>query len=250
MPRFAANLSWLFPERPLLDRFAAAADAGFAAVECLFPYDTPPNAIAAQLARHDLTPVLFNLPPGDLAAGDRGLAALPDRRAEFRAALDTALDYARATGTPRLHVMAGVAQGEGPLACYRDALALACDAAAPHGIDILIEPLNPADVPGYLLNDFDLAAQVITQVARPNLKLQFDIYHCRMMGGDAVRALERLLPITGHVQVAGAPGRAEPGDAEIAALHALDRLGYQGFVGCEYKPAAGTAEGLGWMRGF
>jgi len=250
MPRFAANLSWLFPELPFLDRFEAARAAGFGAVEYLFPYDVPADAIAARLARHRLTPVLFNLPPGDLAAGERGLAALPGRRADFAAALELALTYAQATDCRRLHVMAGVAQGDAALAAYRDALALACDRAGTHGIDILIEPLNPKDAPGYLLNSFALAQDVIAQVARPNLKLQFDIYHCRMLGGDAAAELARLLPLIGHVQVAGAPARAEPGAEEIAALHTLDRLGYDGFVGCEYRPAGDTVAGLSWMRGF
>lgn len=250
MPRFAANLSWLFPELSFLDRFQAASDAGFDAVECLFPYEVPADAIAERLARHRLTLALFNLPPGDLAAGDRGLAALPERRADFAAALDLALTYAQATGTRRLHVMAGVAQGDAALAAYRDALALACDRAGSLGIDILIEPLNPKDALGYLLNNYALAQDVIAHMARPNLKLQFDIYHCRMLGGDAARDLARLLPVIGHVQVAGAPTRAEPGADEIAALRTLDRLGYDGFVGCEYRPAGDTRAGLSWMRGL
>jgi hydroxypyruvate isomerase len=253
MLKFAANISWLFQEWDFADRFAAAADAGFTAVECLFPYDDDADAIARQLARNGLTMALINLPPGDLARGERGLAALAGRGADFRAALDTALRYADATGTRCLHVMAGIAQGPAALAVYTESLTLACDRAAAHGITITIEPLNARDVPGYLLNDYGLARQVIAQVGRPNLKLQFDIYHRQILHGDVTEALAALLPIIGHVQIASVPVRAEPMTGELDDRHVLgtlDRLGYGGFVGCEYRPAAGTLAGLGWMRGL
>jgi hydroxypyruvate isomerase len=251
MPKFAANISWLFQEWDFLDRFAAAADAGFSAVECLFPYDHEVDAIAAQLARRNLTMALINLPPGDLMKGERGLAALPERRTDFRAALDTALRYADATGARRLHAMAGIAKGEAALAAYKESLALACDIAGPRGIIITIEPLNRRDVPGYLLDDYGLAEQVIADVARPNLKLQFDVYHRQILRGDVIRGLESLIPVTGHVQIASVPERAEPLSGELddrLVLNTLDRLGYDGFVGCEYKPANGTLAGLGWME--
>jgi hydroxypyruvate isomerase len=246
MPRFAANLSWLFQEWPFLDRFAAAADAGFTAVEYLFPYDVSPDEIAARLERHGLQQVLFNVAPGDFAKGERGIAVFPERRAEFRAALATGLAYARATGTKRVHVMAGVAQGEAALASYCEALKLACETAPDH--DILIEPINGIDIPGYLLNSFDLAAQIISYLKLPNLKLQFDIYHRQMIQDDLGHGIEQLLPMTGHVQVASAPLRSEPGPAEIQALQLLDELAYDGWVGCEYKPLADTLSGLGWLQ--
>jgi hydroxypyruvate isomerase len=251
MPKFAANISWLFLEWDFMDRFAAAADAGFSAVECLFPYDHDADAIAQALARHDLVMALVNLPPGDLAKGERGLAALPGRGADFRAALDTALRYADTTGARRLHAMAGIARGEAALKTYKDSLALACDMAGPRGITITIEPLNRRDVPGYLLDDYGLAAQVIRDVARPNLKLQFDIYHRQILHGDVVRGLEALMPVTGHIQIASVPDRTEPLSGELddrLVLKTLDRLGYDGFVGCEYRPANGTLAGLGWME--
>lgn len=244
MPRLAANLSWLFTEWDFLDRFAACADAGFAAVEYLFPYDTAPDAIAARLAQHKLEQVLFNAAPGDFAAGERGLAALPGRSADFRAAFATALDYAKATATPRLHVMAGVASGPEALAAYKDALRYACE-TAPH-LDILIEPINGKDIPGYLMNSFALAADIIAELKLPNLKLQFDIYHRQMLGDDLIGGIHGLLPITGHVQVASPPNRNEPGDTERDAINELDALGYDGWIGCEYRPANGTLQGLDW----
>jgi len=245
MPRLAANLSWLFTEWDFLDRFAACADAGFTAVEYLFPYGTPPDAIAARLAKHGLQAVLFNAAPGDIAKGERGLAALPDRRADFRAAFATALEYAKATATPRLHVMAGIASGPAALDGYKDALRHACE-AAPH-LDILIEPINAKDIPGYLMDSFDLAAALIAELKLPNLKLQFDIYHRQVMGLPLLAGLQDLLPVTGHVQVAAPPHRAEPGDTERDALGELDALGYDGWVGCEYRPANGTLAGLDWI---
>lgn len=248
---FAANLSWLFQEWPFLDRFAAAADAGFGAVEYLFPYDHPPDEIARRLNRHGLKQVLFNLPPGDFAAGDRGLAALPARRDEFRASVQTALTYAQATGTPRLHLMAGIASGEAALASYRDAIAYACEAVAREGIEIVIEPINTRDIPGYLMNDFHLAARLIRELALPNFGLQFDIYHRQILHGDVTRGLAALLPITRHMQVASVPLRQEPTSGELDDARIFDtltRLGYAGFVGCEYRPANGTLAGLGWMK--
>ncbi len=250
MPRYAANLTMMFNEVPFLDRFAAAAAAGFDAVEYLFPYDHPPEVIAERLQTHGLTQVLFNLPPGDWAAGERGLAALPDRRDDFRASVHRALDYAKATGVRRLHVMAGNAPHTAETqAAYREALAFACDTAAPHGITILIEPINGRDMPGYFLNSFDFAADLIAEMALPNLALQFDIYHRQILHGDVLMALLRLLPIVGHVQIAAVPHRHEPGTGELAdgfILRNLDAMGYTGFVGCEYRPAGDTVAGLGW----
>jgi hydroxypyruvate isomerase len=251
MPNFAANLSWMFQEWSFLDRFAAAADAGFRAVEYLFPYDHAPGEIAKRLADNKQRVVLFNLPPGDLAGGERGLAALADRRDDFRASIEAGLRYALATGAPRLHLMAGNASGAAAMATYKDALRFACDTAGRHGLDILIEPLNRRDAPNYLLNDFGLAERLIAELKLPNLKLQFDIYHRQIIHGDVVRGLETLLPITGHIQVASVPGRHEPTTGELDDLRVfetLERLDYQGFVGCEYTPAAGTLAGLGWLK--
>ena len=253
MLTFAANLSWMFKEHDFLDRFAAAADAGFAWVEYLFPYDHDPEDIAARLARHKLRLALFNAPPGDLSGNERGFACLPARRADFRSSLAIALVYAQATAAPRLHLMAGVVDGsrDAALAAYKDALNYACDAAAPLGLDILIEPLNSIDAPGYLLDDFELARQVIAELKRPNLKLQFDIYHRQMIHGEVLQGLQALLPITGHVQISSLPGRHEPTTGQVddvQVLRTLEKLGYRGIVGCEYSPRAGTLEGLSWMK--
>jgi 2-dehydrotetronate isomerase len=251
MLRFAANLTWLFQEWPFLDRFAAAADAGFTAVEYLFPYDHPPDEIARRLARHNLKQVLFNLAPGNFAAGDRGISVFPDRRDEFRAAIAMGLTYARATATPRLHLMAGAASEPQALATYRDAIKFTCEAAAKEGIDILIEPINNHDIPGYLMNDFGLAERLITELNLPNFRLQFDIYHRQRLHGEVTRGLEALLPITRHIQIAAAPLRREPTTGELDDRHVLktiEALGYDGYIGCEYGPAAGTLEGLSWMK--
>jgi len=253
MLTFAANLSWMFKEHAFLDRFAAAADAGFAHVEYLFPYDEDPDAIAAQLARHNLKLALFNAPPGDMSRGERGLACLPGRGAQFRASIAQALDYAALTGAPRLHVMSGVGNGEAALAAYKDALTFACEEAGAHGIDIMIEPLNGYDAPGYLLNDFTLARRLIDELKLPNLRLQFDIYHRQVIHGDVIRGLRDLLPITGHMQISSVPGRGEPCSGELddrRILKAVEKMGYAGVIGCEYNPAGGTLEGLGWMRGL
>ncbi|MBC7282305.1 2-oxo-tetronate isomerase [Hoeflea sp.] len=252
MPRFAANLSMMFTEHAFPDRFEAAAAAGFEAVEFLFPYEYPARDIAARRVGAGLEQALFNLPPGDWARGERGLAALPERKAEFRQSVRTALDYAAVIGAPRLHMMAGLADpGRSPhRAAYRDSLAFAADAAAERGVEVLIEPINGRDMPGYFLHDFDYAADLIADLGRENIKLQFDIYHRQILCGDVIRGLEDLLPIIGHVQIASVPHRNEPGLGELddfRVLRALDDLGYQGFVGCEYRPSGATLDGLGWM---
>jgi len=253
MPHFAANLTLMFTEWPFLDRFAAAAEAGFDAVEFLFPYAFPPDVIAERLALNGLTLALFNSPPGDWDRGERGFAALPHRREEFEASVETALTYARATGLSRLHLMAGIAPTQDPAAraAFESAVLFACDLADEAGIDILLEPINPRDVPGYFLNNFDIAAELIRALARPNLKLQFDIYHRQILHGDVIRGLEAMMPIIGHIQVASVPERHEPGSGELddARIFAvLDRLGYGGFVGCEYRPRGKTLDGLGWRH--
>jgi hydroxypyruvate isomerase len=253
MPKFAANLTMMFNEWTFLDRFGAAADAGFEAVEYLFPYAEAPEAIAALLNRHSLTQALFNAPPGNWSAGDRGLAALPDRSAEFRASIETALVYAVATGVRRLHVMSGNADradAKGRRA-FADSLRFACDAAGKIGIDIVIEPINSRDMPAYFLNDFRYAVELIEQLGLPNLKLQYDIYHRQILHGDILKSLEQMMPKIGHIQTASVPGRNEPGTGELndfRIFEAIDALGYQGYVGCEYRPANGTSAGLTWLK--
>ena len=253
MPKFAANLSMMFAEWPFLDRFAAAADAGFEAVEYLFPYEHPPEAIGTRLRENRLVQALFNLPPGDFAKGERGLAALPDRFDELKASVEKARLYAKATGVKRLHLMAGIADRADPAAqhAYRRSVTYAAEALAEDGLDLVLEPINGRDMPGYFLNDFVFAGALIEELALPNLKLQFDIYHRQIMHGDVTVALRAMMPIIGHVQIAGVPDRHEPVACELdfAFLFAeLDRLGYPGYVGCEYRPKAGTLEGLGWFE--
>jgi hydroxypyruvate isomerase len=254
MPKFAANLSMMFNEWAFLDRFDAAAASGFTAVEFLFPYEYPPDAIAERLRRNGLTQALFNMPPGDWASGERGIAALPERFEDVKAGIALALDYAAATGATRLHLMAGIAQSGAAEAnaAYRRAVAHAAEALAASQVTLLLEPINARNMPGYFLNDFGYAERLISDLGLPNVKLQFDIYHRQIMHGDVVKALERLLPIIGHVQVASVPERHEPGTGELNdeyVFAALDRLGYDGFVGCEYIPAAKTLDGLGWLTG-
>lgn len=252
MPRFAANLSMMFTEHAFPARFQAAADAGFDAVEFLFPYDHPAQDVAEWCRRAGVEQVLFNLSPGDWEAGDRGLAALPGRKEEFRQSVRTALDYAAILGTMRLHMMAGIANAADPVhqACYREQLSYAADAAAKQGVTIMIEPINGRDMPGYFLDDFERAAELIDSLGHPGVKLQFDIYHRQILHGDVLTGLKSLMPLIGHVQIASVPGRNEPGSGELndlRILKALDDLGYEGFVGCEYRPRAGTVEGLGWL---
>jgi len=255
VPRFAANLTMMFNEWPFLDRFDAAAEAGFAAVEFLFPYDHPPEAIAERLARTGLTQALFNLAPGDFAAGERGLASLPGRFEDLQDRVRTGLVYAAATGAKRLHLMAGNADRHDPRAveAFRRAVVWTAGALAENGLDLVLEPINSRDMPGYFLNDFPFAERLIRDLALPNLKLQFDIYHRQIMHGDVTMALRRLMPMIGHIQIASVPSRNEPADEELNypfLFAELDRLGYGGFVGCEYRPRAATLEGLGWFAPY
>lgn len=256
MPRLAANLSTLFNELPFLERFAAARLAGFRAVECQFPYAHEAAALAAQLREQGLEWVLMNSPPGNPAAGERGIASLPGREEEFLEGIRRALTYMQALGCRRLHVMAGIlpagADRQRHLQQFVRCLQQAADLLAPIGAIALVEPINTrVDVPGYLMDGTALALDCIGQAQRPNVKLQFDVYHMQIMEGDLARSIERLLPHIGHIQVADNPGRHEPGSGEIAfdfLLGRIDALGYAGWVGCEYLPAAGTLAGLGWAR--
>ncbi len=266
MPRFAANLSMLYNEHPFLDRFAAAARDGFEAVEYLFPYAHPAAELAARLRDHGLRQVLFNAPPGDWDAGERGLACLPGREHEFRRGFAQALAYAEALACPRIHVMAGLAPAGVPReqlqATYEANLAWAAAQAAASGRDVLIEPINTRDIPGFFLNRQDEAHRIVQALNAPNLKVQMDLYHCHIVEGDVAMKLRRYLPTgrVGHLQIAGVPQRHEPDLGELhhaylfAVIDELTAAGqWDGWVGCEYRPARGaapgaTSDGLGWLR--
>ena len=255
MPRFAANLSMMFTELPFLDRFDAAAKAGFTAVEFLFPYEHPADAIGERLKRNGLTQALFNLPPGNWDAGEKGFAALPERFGDLKQSLHAALPYTNATGVKRVHLMAGIANRSDPkaVAAFRKSVAYAAEFFAPHGLDVVIEPINPRNVPGYFLNDFVFARDLINELKIPNLKLQFDIYHCQIIHGDVTMRLREMMPIIGHIQIASVPSRNEPDGEELNypfVFAELDRLGYRGFVGCEYNPRGKTTDGLGWFMPY
>lgn len=255
MPKFAANLSMMFTEQAFLDRFDAAAEAGFAAVEFLFPYEHPPEAIGERLRRNRLTQALFNLPPGRWADGERGLAALPDRFEEFKSGVARALDYVAATDVKRVHMMAGNAARSDPKAeaSYRRAVEYAAPVFAGRGVDLLLEPINARNMPAYFLNDFPYTRDLIASLRLPNVKLQFDVYHRQIMHGDVTMAFRALQPIVGHIQVASVPSRHEPDGEELNfpfLFAEFDRLGYDGYVGCEYNPRAGTAQGLKWFQPY
>lgn len=254
MPRFAANLTMLFNEVAFLDRFAAAAQAGFAAVEYLFPYDWEAEALAERLAAHGLEQVLFNLPAGDWAAGDRGIACDPARKGEFEEGVGRAIAYAKALGCPRLNCLAGIPPGNVSAERARETLVanlgFAAKALAAEGLTLVTEPINTRDVPGFFLCHTAQAVAIISDVGAANLRLQHDVYHMQRMEGDLANTIERHLGLIEHMQIADNPGRHEPGTGEIAydfLFAHLDRIGYQGWVGCEYKPAGGTVEGLGWF---
>lgn len=254
MPRLAANLTMMFTEVPFLDRFEAAADNGFKAVEFLFPYEHRPEEIAERIQRHGLEIALFNMPPGNWAAGERGMAAIPGREAEFARNAGIALAYARALGVSRVHAMSGITRGLDAVECRNTFIAnmrVACDMFAADGITILVEALNTRDVPGYFVAHQEEAAELCAAVERPNIAVQFDLYHAQIMDGDLTRLAERLKGRFAHVQIASVPERHEPDTGEVNIGHmlkVLDQLGYQGFVGCEYNPRNGTVAGLGWTR--
>lgn len=260
MPRFAANLTMMYTEHAFLDRFAAASADGFAAVEFLFPYAFDRAVLAQQLADHDLKQVLFNAPPGDWDAGERGMACLPGREDEFRRVFtEQALPYAQALGCPRVHVMAGLAPAHADRVeledVYTKNLAWAAAQAASAGIDVLIEPINTRDIPGFFLNRQDQAHAIVERVGASNLRVQMDLYHCQIVEGDVAMKLRKYIPTgrVGHIQIAGVPERHEP---DVGELHhpylfsVLDELGFDGHVGCEYRPRAGTSEGLGWFKAY
>jgi 2-dehydrotetronate isomerase len=251
MLRFAANLSFLYGEHAFPDRFAAAARDGFTGVEYLFPYEHPAEQLAGWLKTHGLIQVLFNAPPGNWAAGERGLASLPGREAEFRGTIRTALEYARALSCPRVHVMAGAHLGR--RRTFVDNLAWAAEFAAPAGIQLLIEPINPRDMPGYFLNRQDEAHAIVDEIGSPALKVQMDLYHCQIVEGDVSMKLRKYLPenTVGHLQIASVPDRHEPDHGELNydyVLALINELGYEGWIGCEYRPKAGTSEGLAWLK--
>ena len=266
MPRFAANLSMLYPELPFLDRFEAAARDGFEGVEFLFPYEHAPQELAARLKAHGLAQVLFNAPPGDWNAGEKGLACLPGREAEFATGFSQALDYAQALGCPRIHVMAGLVptgstRGE-VRAVYLDNLRHAAAQAARQGVDVLMEPINTRDIPGFFLNRQDEAHTIVEELGLSNLKVQMDLYHCQIVEGDLDMKIRKYLPggRVGHFQIAGVPQRHEPDQGELNYAYLLgvidevaQQCGWQGWVGCEYRPSRGavsrgTSDGLGWLR--
>jgi 2-dehydrotetronate isomerase len=253
VPKFAANLSFIFQEAPFLDRFAAAAQCGFKAVEYLGAYEHAPQTVATRLAEHGLVQALFNTPPGDWAGGERGTAALPGREAEFRSGLEKALPYAKATKCRLLHAMAGLCpegsdRGEAERV-YVANLRYAAERLATEGITVIIEPINNRDIPGYFLNTTRQAMAVIDRVGHPNLQLQLDLYHVQIMEGDLAHRIRTLAGRYPHIQIAGNPGRHEPDIGEINypfLFDLLDEIGYAGWIGCEYRPIGETRAGLGW----
>ncbi len=255
MPRFAANLTLLFGEVPFLDRFAAARSAGFDAVEFVSPYEHRAADVAAAARDAGVEVALFNLPAGSWAKGDRGMACDPARAAEFREGVARALEYARALGCTRLHAMAGIRPAGVPepvlRATYVASLRLAAEALAREGRTLLVEGINSRDMPGYYLGTSRQAFGILDEVGAANLHYLYDVYHMQIMEGDLAPTLEARLPRIGHVQIADTPGRHEPGTGEINyrfLLRHLDRIGYRGIVGCEYRPLGRTEDGLGWMR--
>ncbi len=257
MPRFSANLSMLFTERDFLDRFDAAAAAGFKGVEYLGPYDHTPDEVAARLKKNGLSQVLFNVPSGNWAGGERGIAVLPDRVEEFRAGVDKAITYARALGCPQVNCLAGIAPAGVDAKTAEDVfvgnLKFAAERLEKAGIRLLVEPINTRDIPGFFLTNTRQALGILDRVGSENLYIQYDIYHMQIMEGNLARTMEANLPRIAHLQLADNPGRHEPGTGEINypfLYDFIDGLGYAGWIGAEYKPKAGTEAGLGWFREF
>ena len=257
MPRFAANLSMLFTDHAFLDRFERAAKAGFEAVEFLFPYAFDAADIRQRLDAHRLTLVLHNLPAGDWEAGERGIACQPERAAEFRAGVPVAIRYAQALGVRQLNCLAGKAPAGISDAVLRETfignLRFAAAELKKAGLRLLIEPINTFDIPGFYLNRTAQAIDILDEVGADNAFVQYDIYHAQRMEGELAATMEKHLPRIGHIQLADNPGRNEPGTGEINypfLLAHLDRIGYDGWIGCEYKPAQTTEAGLGWYRPY
>ena len=256
MPRFAANVSTMFPDRPVADRFSAARAAGFDAVEYLFPYAENPNEIASRLRATGIRMILVNTPLGDAASGERGLAAVPGRQADFRTHFDEALAYARTLDVPMVHVMAGIvtgAQRTEAEAVFVDNVRHAADVAATHGIRILLEPLNHEDTPGYFLTLTAETRRLMERIGRDNVRLQYDLYHRQIMEGNLAHGIADNLDLIAHIQFSSVPGRHEPQFGEVNMpylFETCDRLGYDGWIGCEYRPMTTTAEGIGWGRPY
>jgi hydroxypyruvate isomerase len=256
MPRLAAKLSMMFNEVPFLDRFALAAKSGFKAVEFLFPYDFPAAELKQRLQDNGLAQALFNMPPGDWNAGERGLASLPGRQKEFRDGVAKALDYAGTLGCPLVHAMAGIPKDVHPVTAaglYAENLAWAAERAHAQGVKVVIEPINHRDMPGFHLNTMAQGAAVVDAIGRDRLGLQFDVYHCQVTEGDITKRMETFMPVIAHMQIADVPARNEPGTGEIGwafVLRRMDELGYQGWVGCEYRPKGDTVAGLAWRETY
>lgn len=255
MPRLAANLSMMFTEIPFLDRFERARACGFEAVEFLFPYDHEPREIRDRLDASGLQLVLHNLPPGDWNKGERGMACHPGREAEFRAAVEKGIRYATALGTPQIHCMSGLRPAgvseETLRATLLANLTFAAAEARRAGLKLLLEPINPIDIPGYYLNRSSQALALMDEIGADNLFLQYDIYHAQRVEGELALSMQKYLPRIAHMQLADNPGRHEPGTGEINyafLFRFLDQIGYQGWIGCEYRPAGDTEAGLGWRE--
>jgi hydroxypyruvate isomerase len=255
MPRFAANLGYLYTDRPLLQRIDAAAASGFKAVELQFPYDVPAAHVKAALQRNNVAVLGLNTPPGE-RDGEFGLAALPGREKDWQVLFARALDYITEIGGSAIHCLAGKVPPEQRPAAERtfiENLKVSADLAAAKNITLLIEPINPRDRPNYFLSHVEHAADIIAKAGRANIKMQFDFYHVQIVGGDLITRLEKFLPVVGHLQCAAVPVRHEPDGGEInypAIFEAVDRLGFTGWIGCEYRPRGKTEAGLGWGEAF
>jgi hydroxypyruvate isomerase len=254
MPRFAANLGYLFTEHPLVERPGAAAQAGFAAIELQFPFDVPAPTMKAEIERHGLTMLGINTAPG--RTGESGLAAVPGREHDFAVLFKQALDYVTAINGTAIHCMAGIVPPEQRPAAdkiFAANLTSAADLARERNITLLIEPINPRDRPDYFLTRIEHAAGIIDRISRDNVKIQFDFYHAQIVGGDLIKRFEAYFPVVGHVQIAAVPSRAEPDEGEVnypTIFAMLDRIGYAGYIGCEYRPRGKTEDGLGWASPY
>lgn len=255
MAKFAANLSMMFNEVPFIQRFERAAEAGFTGVEYLFPYEESTEAITAELQKYHLTQALFNMPAGDWATGERGMASIPGREREFAEGVKTALKYAKALGCKQVHAMAGKLDSnfspEQQKACFIKNIQHAADVMAEQGIRVLIEPINTRDMPGYFLTTQKQAEALLPEINRDNVFIQLDLYHCQIMEGDLLKTIERLWDKFSHIQIASVPFRHEPDRGEVNypwIFEQLDKMGYQGWLGCEYHPVGRTEDGLGWLK--